>query len=453
MAYYFGQGSKKPLNVIEGPMYPDIKKQGPRFVDAGKHWQVDVGATLRDTEHVDQFLGNAVLFQSRDYNQTIYGQSSHRDVVNKNFRPPLLTQEDVLPLSRLPRLLVVPRINPGTADTSLKGYTAQNDRPSGISGHLSDRVKTGDARPTFFCPLSMPEDNAILPDLAAVLPEYSASAGMNTPVTIDAPMQTPVLAHEQFTVLIDAGAQIPVNIDGTVVRPHDFPFNRAQTGANAGMNTPAALDMESAQTRLELFRSLPAYGANAGMNTPAALNMESVKTRLELPRNMPAYAANAGMNTPVTFDAESALTHLDLERGLPEYAVDAGVNTPLYVNSADPRETQLALQPHLDSKFATNPSTSTYDGQNYTAPKREQLDKVRFTLPQVSYVVPSRTSVTSENYRTLPPVMRETLQPDATGYVTGGPIARKGLDIPKVSLRPVGNKLALAQSAGHGLTV
>ena len=78
MAYYPGAGVKKPLNIIEGPMFPDIKETLPRFVDAKKHWTVDTGATILDTGHLDQTLNGAILAQSRSYNQTVYGQSSQK---------------------------------------------------------------------------------------------------------------------------------------------------------------------------------------------------------------------------------------------------------------------------------------------------------------------------------------------------------------------------------------
>ncbi len=66
---------KKPLNAIEVPTFPDIKKGPPRFQWSRKFWQADPGATLRDTEPFTQFYENAILVQSRDYNKTQYGSS------------------------------------------------------------------------------------------------------------------------------------------------------------------------------------------------------------------------------------------------------------------------------------------------------------------------------------------------------------------------------------------
>src|SRR5271154_1968142 len=99
---------KKPLNALDNPVYPDIRSTGPRFYDSGKHWTVDVGKTMSQVEFQPGYLDYALLAQERDYNQRIYGKSSNKDVVNKAFRPPLITLEDTLPLNRIPRGAVVP---------------------------------------------------------------------------------------------------------------------------------------------------------------------------------------------------------------------------------------------------------------------------------------------------------------------------------------------------------
>jgi len=282
MAYYPGAGVKKPLNIIEGPMFPDIKQALPRFVDAKKHWTVDTGATILDTGHLDQTLNGAILAQSRSYNQTVYGQSSSKDVVNKNFRPPLLSQDDFLPLSRQPRKIVVPRINPsGVADS----YFEQNNRPGDIDSYLTDRIKKGEWRPTFFAPITFPNDsNAIVPDLELTLPHYSANAGMNTPARVDAPPQIPVLVggREEFTLLLDSGVNIPIKLDGDVVRDFNLSLNRPHYAAGAGVNTPAAIDMKTPLAQLELAENRPRYAAGAGVNTPAAIDMESALEKMDL---------------------------------------------------------------------------------------------------------------------------------------------------------------------------
>jgi hypothetical protein len=128
-------GLKKPLNMVQGPVYPDIRKGPPRFISAGKHWTADVGRTMIDTgDNFETFYGYAVNVQSRDYNKTAYGQSSHKDVVNQAFRPPLRDPYlDERPLSRVPATInaIIPRGNPGSSsDTGgTVGYQARNNIP------------------------------------------------------------------------------------------------------------------------------------------------------------------------------------------------------------------------------------------------------------------------------------------------------------------------------------
>lgn len=555
MAYYPGAGVKKPLNVIQGPLYPEIKQSLPRFVDAGKHWTVDTGATVRETEHMDQSLNGAVLAQSRAYNKTIYGESSSKDVVNKNFRPPLLSQDDFLPLSRQPRKMVVPRINPGSVDS----FFSQNNRPSAIESYLTDRIKKGEWRPTFFCPITLPDDtNWVLPDLELTIPNYTASAGLNTLARIDAESADPILDREDLTaLLLDAGRSLPIQVDGDVVHPHNLPFNRPPYSAHAGMNTPAALDPPSALTKLSPPRSLPQYSVSGRMNTPVELDathpltrfspertlpavsvtsgtnvpvelsapshlsrldparslpvhtadarmnvpvelaaahpLERLKTtpnrpsfsadagwnvptkldevhplsRYEPKRTLPAYSADAGANPPVVIDGDFSFERLKLDRKSPSVHADAGFRTPVTIDMQNPLSRQdlplnrpaysagarmntpaaidyenplarLELGSKLDDVLFSNPGSTIFDGQNYQVPLPEQLEKVHLTIPEVTYTVPAKTSVRSENNRSFPPIfpgMKEKVAPDVSQYVSAGPIPQKGLSQPQVLLR------------------
>lgn len=129
-------GMKRPLNYIEGPLYPDIKKDILRFKSARKFWQVDVGDTLKESEKYPMFVNGIVEFQSRNRNQTMYGQSSHRDVVNEEVRYPLISPYDLLPESRKPRRPVAPRVNPGLPQYQI----FQDNMFNGVFGYTTDRV-------------------------------------------------------------------------------------------------------------------------------------------------------------------------------------------------------------------------------------------------------------------------------------------------------------------------
>jgi hypothetical protein len=187
MNYIPGAGLKKPLNIIQAPIFPDIKQDYPKFKWSKKHWKVDSGLTMLETETMSNFYDNAVLVQSRDYNQTVYGKNSHRDYVNEEFRPPLLTQEDSMPLSRIPRKRVTPRTNPGTAnDFGTNGYRAQNDLPSDATKYINEKdiVTHSNWRPTFYRDVQGPQDNSILPTLDSKI-SASATAGFNSSLNVD----------------------------------------------------------------------------------------------------------------------------------------------------------------------------------------------------------------------------------------------------------------------------
>jgi hypothetical protein len=177
------RGMKKPLNALEVPVRPDIKRGPPIYRWTRKHWTVDPTAQ-KQIEHIPQLTEAAVLYQNKNYNsQYAYGKHpTYTTYVNKEFRPPLLEQEDILPLSRIPRPVIVPRINPGTAFSSGNSrFAEQNGNLPGIEKYLTDRVKQGQIMPTFFAPISMPEDNSVLPDLEVNVPLHERHAGTKFP--------------------------------------------------------------------------------------------------------------------------------------------------------------------------------------------------------------------------------------------------------------------------------
>jgi hypothetical protein len=107
-------GIKKYQATITNPEYPMSIKASPiRFVNANKHWQVDVGEAMKESEKYPMFVDGTVPFQSRDRNETIYGKSSHRDYVNEYVRYPLLAPVDLLSVPKQPRRPIFPRINYG----------------------------------------------------------------------------------------------------------------------------------------------------------------------------------------------------------------------------------------------------------------------------------------------------------------------------------------------------
>uniref|UniRef100_A0A6C0JPL6 Uncharacterized protein n=1 Tax=viral metagenome TaxID=1070528 RepID=A0A6C0JPL6_9ZZZZ len=129
---YIPFSNKRPLNYIEGPIYPDIKKEILQFRDAKKHWKVDIGDSLKESEKYPLFVNGIIEYQSRNRNQTMYGQSSHKSYVNEEVRLPLISPWDLLPISRRPRLPVTPRVNPVLDEFQI----SQNILPTNIYGFL-----------------------------------------------------------------------------------------------------------------------------------------------------------------------------------------------------------------------------------------------------------------------------------------------------------------------------
>ena len=433
-------GIKKPLNAIENPVFPDIKKAPPRFVWSRKHWQVDPGAVLRDTEPYVQFIEPAILAQSRDYNKTVYGQSSHKEIVNANFRPPLIRQyEDLEPLTRIPAKVnpVLPHINPGTAghDGGTSGYTAKNQRSNDIESALTDRIKSGEMRPTFYAPMDVPIDNSVLPDLEAKLPPISVHSGWQFPSYNTQEHPEIDLGEEKIEALpIQTGFTPSFTIDG----PHGFENyqaheNRPTYSATAGMNNPFEFNAPNSSESLELYRNLPETSVDAGMNTPYQFNGEMPE--IELFDNRPQVSVSAGMNTPIEIDGEQYSPELYYNR--PQYSADAGMNTPIEINAEAP---DIELYEKLGETpiYVINPGSE----EGYKTEIDMHADEVQFiqeNRPNFSYVIPSEEPLfRTRNVETQKPHFREKLQPvKSYGQVSqsSGAIPRAGIEMFRETLK------------------
>ena len=380
-SHFPGRGLKKPLNMLQTPIYPDIKKGPPRFVWTKKHWVVDPGRTMTEVEHVPQLQEAAVLYQSYDYNsQHAYGKRpTYTAVVNKEFRPPLIDRDDIMPLSRIPRPTAVPRINPGGAHPSgNNSFSEQNINIPDVGKYLTNRIKEGQIQPTFFCPIDTPVDNSILPDLRTNMPSYSAGAGFKFPtisdvnLTPDREFMDPARGYKQFhpeqlsgitTVTLDApNSSGKENFTLDYVNP--------QISATAGLNNIlSSIPGPGGMTPIDIetFYNKPQTSAWAGINSQTAFAKQGKSQDFDLKYNRPNYSAvagtttlSAGAITPIEYTLESKI-----EGSVPS---DAGRNMS-----------------HVTS-WSSEGSKSAIDHR-----------KIYTVRPDVSYMIPSNTRYATGN--------------------------------------------------------
>jgi hypothetical protein len=362
MSYVPGAGIKKPLNLLTGPVYPDIRKGPPRFAWSGKHWKVDAGATLRDTEAYTQFIEPAVLAVSRDYNKTQYGVTSFKDIVNAEFRPPLSNvYEDAEPLTRMPTKMyaIVPLINPSTAghDGGTSSYTAQNERSNNVEKALTDRVKTASSRPTIYCPMEIPIDNSVLPDLEMTLPQVSAHAGWTVPFLSsydDGSIYVTPLDDKLSTPLI-SGQNPGFTVDGGNVMEHfQLGYHNPQVSAHSGNNFGFTID-----------------GSDAHQMTPINFNLGYVN---------PQVSATSGYNSNLNIDGEHGNISLDYHN--PQVSASAGYTSGGFTaNGENYGITRLFdyVNPQVSATSGFTAGVFTANGEGYG--NVTQLD---YNNPQVS---------------------------------------------------------------------
>lgn len=421
-SYIPGAGLKKPTNQLENPVYPDIKKGPPRFRWSRKHWKVDEGQVMKQVEHIPQMQENAVLFQSRDYNsQHAYGKYpkfNKGQFVNLEFRPPMQDRDDILPLSRIPRPVVVPRINPGAAFSSGgSAFSQQNMGLSQVDKFITDRVKAGEVRPTFFAPITMPDDNSILPDLELKLPSYSAGAGFKFPAASSQTLEQnesrfASLDYNREQVSAIARANAPYTADAPDARSNmQFDYNRAQVSAGAGYNSQASLTGLT-PVDLDLDYNRPQVSAGARERFTAVAGLTPVDFDLDYNRPQVSTGAGYDMSSIATYEGQDNIDH---KSGNIEGRIDSqseggrsGSNvTPIY----DMQDSERHGQGGVDRSMTDR--------------------KVKF-----SYVVPSNTYYEAPNTSSSDtPFYREkqrSISNKHGSFSTQGHIRRAGLDQPQI---------------------
>lgn len=427
-SYIPGAGLKKPMNQLEMPVYPDIKKGPPRFKWSRKHWVVDTGEVQKQLEHIPQMQENAVLFQSRDYNsQHAYGhypKFNKGQFVNLEFRPPMQDRDDFLPLSRIPRPVVMPRINPGAAFSSGgSAFSQQNMGLSQVGKFISDRVKAGEVRPTFFAPVSMPEDNSILPDLEVTLPAHSAGAGFLFPASANRNLELDQgnyksLEYNRTPVSAIARSNAPYTADGPDARANmEFDYNRAQVSASAGHRSQLQAGLTPVDLDLDYNR--PQVSVSARERFTVTPGLTPVDVLLDLEYNRPQVAAGAGYNTHAVYDGQTSVD--SLLRGNDEHLDYSSVGGQSGSN----------VTPIYDMKQSESHGRGGVD--------RNMTDrKAKF-----SYVVPANTYYEAPNTASSEtPFYREkqrSIGKQHGSFSTQGHIRRAGIDQPQQRvLRTVG---------------
>lgn len=375
--YIPGQGMKKPLNMLEQPVHPDIKAAPPEFKWSGKHWTVDVGQTLLDTEAQTQTYEHAVLAVSRDQGRDGYGHSSYQEKIDA-FRPPLENYyEHHGPLNRLPTKItaIYPRINPGTAhsDGGSSAFAAQNQSITDLDKHISDRISTNSWRATFYAPIEMPEDNSVLPDLLTTLPTYSASAGCESNLRIDAPRDVKLSEVQKPQASASAGYDIEYYQPLTHQTSTDVELRPSgpQVSGDAGFYTQLTIDGDRPVDGYQLDRKAPMVFASAGHKAPQTIDGETHLDEYVLDRKLPSAPISSGYNAPHTVDGETRLDELDFETQLsaPLSVINPGSETGYQtrIESYTPPEQHLKLR---ENPRVPVVASHTYDYKDRNADKR-----------------------------------------------------------------------------------
>jgi hypothetical protein len=356
---------KRPMNNLVNPVYPVIHKAAPQFKDARKNNVVDAGRVLMELEHHPEMTTYPVLVQSRDRNrQHQYGQSSHRSVVNKEFRPAGVDQIlDNLPLNRIPvkAATIMPgAINQGNAET----YVSNNNDVSNVSKHITDDIK-GDQgwRTNIEYPFEKPLEHVNVSLNPKIINYVSVTSGMTTPFDTTNPASSltklaQITLDDKLTASASAGFTTqyttPIytyNSEATLDEEKIVPYIQAgfvsQFQASADDFTPssAALEDEKLNPILQSWQT-----------TTYVRNGETQLERLELTKKTTAGALSAG----TTATRKMTQDEMNLS-GTPSNAINCKkINYSANASKEIPIKKMSALDTYIKLNKAPKGATGMY---------------------------------------------------------------------------------------------
>lgn len=343
MSYSAGHGLKKPLNMIQSPVYADIRQAPPEFKWSKKHWDVDVGKVMMETEANTHLYDDAILARSYRDNIDKYGQSSHQEKITV-FRPPLQnTYEDHGPLNRLPVKLhaITPHINPGTTNSSggTSGYAENNMVQQEVSRYITDQIDHESWRQTYYMPIDTSLQNAVLPDLVINMPSYSTSAGYEPIHKINAPNL----------------------MDGQIIEHHNLPTISAHSGYTTSHTPGSRVGGNHQLENLQLTSTKPSYSVSSGVSHFAKIDGEHQLNNMVLINNLPTTSVSSGYKAIHTIDGEHRLSELEFK---------SHINSKLSINNPGSDE---GYQTRVDSytspdnyiKLKENPKVAVAAHQSF----------------------------------------------------------------------------------------
>src|SRR5579862_2719683 len=461
MAYIPGAGIKKPLNMLESPIYPDIKQAPPEFKWSKKYWVVDTGQTILDSETTGLPQSDAVLAKSYRDNIDKYGQDTYQEKITV-FRPPLQTAyEDFGPLNRLPTKVhkIIPRINPETASDSggTVAYQTNNMVKQDVDSYIIHESPKHISmwRSTYWMPIENPIDNSVLPDLVMTIPEHSANSGFFTNYTVNTPLTTgeeKIIEKPKTSMHAGHANNYSSSFYNQTSTDFEFENNMPIAPIHTGHASNLTRDGEVHYDERQLHRNIPERSTNAGINTNININAETNLDQLELNNVIPITSVSSGYNTKNTVNGQTRFDEIELERRYPTSPISSGYNAISMIDGETHLD-EMRFDSHLTSRLdVVNPVSeigyqTRIDGNGNNLTSADNYIKMRKNTHVATTAYSSFDYKDNKNVQSVNHHVRTKIQPIKT-YNTplnAGTIRTKGVEQPPIGGRFFQNKRAIVK--------
>ena len=284
------------------------------------------------------------------------------------FRPPILRQENKLPLSRLPRGNTNAYTQPGRADYS------KRTREAGTAENTKE-VK-----------------NSILK--TSVTP----TATYNIQNQITEPYEIKYIIQPALRVSADTNIQGMNITEQNVLEPSKNHIVQNMNRSSVTSNTRGNGNVSYIHDDIELQRNLPMYSSNTNVseNIYKAIDHNDI----DLYRNLPVYSSNTNMSENIY----KAVDHNDIElgRNLPEYSSNTNVSENIY-KYIEPEHVKTLNRNTPLTNMTINPGSSQANvpsNLSYTYNLQPKINAGGYHIPSSIPMTDRMQNMREENYET-----------------------------------------------------
>lgn len=417
------------LNILKDPP-KSIHTRNKTLVGSNNEIIDEIGDSgNRIGEYINVYARGVNPFVSVSYSNNNTGLSGNGKVSNQSqaklpyrimrdgaFRPPVLTQEDLLPLSRLPRVKTEAKTNAGNVDYTKKLFD-QEQQENGRQ--IKDEVLHTFVKPTAVYKIEKPQEQTydVKFSIKEVIKKGSVSAGFGPKNIVQTEVKVPTAEIIQNNLRADARTNIGdtrkfLNNNQMYTEKYIQESNAHSVQTNIGSKQNyVSFDNEENFDSERYIQETTTKSANTNPSTNKHYTLiDELADLSDLPVKNKAMVVST--QAPVSKQDKVNYIHSDIEldRNVPEYSANSSKTENIYKFIEATNQIELERNTPITSFVSNIVGKSAVDNNSKDARLNPKINAGSFSIPAA---VPKITRSDRENIDTAQSRMAKSYNNDA----------------------------------------